>query len=110
MSTSGIELVVDVHHDDPGIDRFLDHRYQRFRIRRRDHERIDLRHDHLLDNADLVGGIGFVLDAVRDQRELVGVVGLIVLGTGFHRQEKLVRERLHHECDGGFFRCLSECR
>jgi hypothetical protein len=28
--------------------------------------------DHLLDDADLLAGIGFVLDAVGDQVEIVG--------------------------------------
>ena len=56
------------------------------------------------------GGIGFVLDAVRDQVELAGVMFLVVLRAGFHREEELVGERLHHERDFRLRRrlCLDE--
>ncbi len=94
-----IEPVIDIHHDDPCIHGLLDDRDQRLRIGRGNHERIDLRDDHLLHDANLVRGIGFVLDAVGDQVELVCIVFLVILGAGFHGQEKLVRQRLHDERD-----------
>ncbi len=96
-----VEAVVDVDHHDAGIQRFLHHRHQRLGIGRRDHQCVDPGNDHLLDDADLAGGIGLVLDAVGNQFEPVGMLLLVGLGAVLHGQEELVRQRLHHQRDPG---------
>ena len=51
--------------------------------------------EDLLDDADLFTGIGFVLDAVGNQLEIVRVGFLVVLGAVFHGAEEFVGQRLH---------------
>ncbi|CAM2156310.1 hypothetical protein PT2222_380029 [Paraburkholderia tropica] len=97
----GIEPVVDVHDDDARVHGLLHDRHERFRVGGREHDGVDLRDDHLLDDLDLRGRIGFVLDAVGDEVEGAGVVLLVVLRAVFHGQEELVGERLHDERDLG---------
>ncbi|MCY1177536.1 hypothetical protein D9M73_178480 [compost metagenome] len=64
----------------------------------------------MLDDADLVGGVGFILDAVGDELELAGVVFLVGLGAVFHGQEEFVGQGLHHQRDFRLFRRLGERR
>jgi hypothetical protein len=64
--------------------------------------------DHLLDDVDLRRRVRLVLDAVRDEVELAAVVLLIVLRTGFHRQEEFVRQRFHDERYLRFLGALGE--
>ncbi len=92
-----IQLVVDIHHDDAGVDGFLDDRYQRFRIGGSDHQAVDLGNDHLFDDLDLVRGVLFVLDAIGNQVILGGVGFLMFLGAVFHGQEKFIGQRFHHQ-------------
>jgi hypothetical protein len=82
-----VELVVDIDDDDARIDGFFQHRHQRLRVRRGDHERVHARDDHLLDQLDLARRIRFILDAVRQQVVLGGIGLLVRLGTVFHGQE-----------------------
>eukprot|EP01136_Pigoraptor_vietnamica_P019966 Opistho-1_new@68218 len=105
-----IELVVDVDHGDTGIDGFLDHRHHGLGIGRCDNQRIDLRQNHLLDDAGLASGIGLVLDAIGDQVEIGGVFFLVGLGAVFHGQEEFVGQGFHDQRDFGFFRRLGESR
>jgi hypothetical protein len=92
-----VQFVVDVDHQNAGVDGLLQHRHQGLRVGRRDHQRVDLGDDHLLDQLDLGGGVLLVLDAVGDQVVLGGVGLLVLLGAVLHGQEELVGERLHHQ-------------
>jgi hypothetical protein len=95
----GVQLVVDVHDEDARLRRPPEDRHERFRVRRRNHDRIDLLRDHLLDEVHLLGQIRFVPDAVHDQLVVGGVRRLMPPGSFRHRAEELVRQRLHDECD-----------
>ena len=80
----------------------LEDHYQRFRVRGRDDNGIDLLRDHLFDQIHLFGEVGLVLDAVHDEVIPAGVGGLVALRALRHRAEEFIRQRLHHERDLGF--------
>ncbi|MNE24938.1 hypothetical protein D3C80_1182500 [compost metagenome] len=92
-----VQTVVDVDHGDAGVHGLFHHRHQSFGVRWGNDQGVDPGNDHLLDNANLVAGIGLVLDAVGNQLEFAGVVFLVGLGAVFHGQEELVGEGFHHQ-------------
>ncbi|MNK66855.1 hypothetical protein D3C87_861840 [compost metagenome] len=106
----GVQLVVDVDHGDTGIDGFLDHRDHGLGVCRCNHQCIDLGQDHLLDDARLARGVGFILDAVGDELEFAGVIFLVGLGAVFHGQEEFVGQGFHDQRDFRFFSGFGERR
>ena len=97
----GIELVVDVDHEDALVDGRLDHGHQRLGVGRGQHDGADLLRHGLFDHLDLRCRVGLVLDAVGHQRVFLGMGLLVRLGAVFHGAEELVGQRLHDERDLG---------
>src|SRR5471030_84079 len=105
-----IKLVVDVDHGNTGIDGFLEHRDHSLGVCWRDDQSIDLVHNHLLDDANLVTRVRFVLDAVGDQVKIGGVFFLVGLGAVFHGQEEFVGQGFHDQGNFRFFGGVGESR
>ena len=90
LQSVGVELVVDVDDENVGIFGAFEHGDERLGVRRRDDERLHALRDHLIDQRDLLGEIGFVFDAVDDEFVVGGVLGLMLLRAFGHRLEEFI--------------------
>ncbi len=100
----GIELVIDIDDDNPGIHRLFAHRNQSLGIGRSDHNRINFLGHYRLDVVNLLCYILLVLDADNCQIVLIGVFFVVGDGAFLHCLEKLVRQRLHYQGNFRFAR------
>ena len=80
----GIDAGVEGDHRHAALDRLLDRRRQRLGVGRGDQDPVDLAHHHVVDQVDLAGDVGLLLDA--DVENVVAELLAGLLGAALDRE------------------------